>query len=79
MIKNKSVAAEVDRTLRGVYSSLENSIRHVNDNSGQDESEKYRHAVGKIFYTLIFDLWEPLYREHPELKPADWDQQSENS
>lgn len=75
MIKEENTAAEVDHTLRNVYSILEKSIRYVNDNCSETESQRYRHAIGKIFYTLIFDLWEPLYQEHPALKPADWDDQ----
>lgn len=76
MIKKEDIAAEVDRTLRSVYSVLEKSIRYVNENCSEAESQVYRHAIGKIFYNLIFDLWEPLYQEHPGLKPADWDQKT---
>ena len=73
MIKNEKIAADIDRTLRDVYSILEKSITHVNENGTEPESLRYRHAIGEIFYTLIFRIWEPLYQEHPELKPADWD------
>jgi hypothetical protein len=73
MIGKENIAVEVDNTVRKIYSMLEGSIRHVNENASAAESEKYRHAVGKILYTLVFDLWEPLYQEHPRLKPADWD------
>jgi hypothetical protein len=73
MIKKEEIAAEVDQTLRNIYRILEKSTRYVNDNCPEAEAQTYRHAIGKIFYTLIFDLWEPLYQEHPGLKPADWD------
>lgn len=73
MIKKEKIAGEVDHTLRNVYNILNKSIRYVNENGSEAESERYRHIIGKIFYVLIFEIWEPLYQEHPRLKPADWE------
>ena len=73
MIKEENVAVKVDKALHEAYRLLEESIRNVNENCSATESEDYRHRVGKVFYAMIFDLWEPLYKEHPNLKPADWD------
>lgn len=30
-------------------------------------------TVSKIFSVIVFDLMEPLYQEHPGLKPEDWE------
>jgi len=72
MIENKNVASDVNQSLQSVYRVLEDSIRQVNEHCSAGEAEDYRQRIGKIFYTMIFDLWEPLYKQHPELKPEDW-------
>jgi hypothetical protein len=30
-------------------------------------------AVGKVACRIVFDVLEPLYDQHPELKPPKWD------
>jgi hypothetical protein len=69
---NKETAASVNRKLRDCYRILEDSILEVNKSCRDDEAKKYRQTVGAIFSTIVFDLMEPLYQEHPELKPEDW-------
>lgn len=72
MIEKENIAADVNQSLQSVYRLLENSIRHVNEHCSATESEDYRQRIGKLFYFMIFDLWEPLYKQHPSLKPDDW-------
>jgi hypothetical protein len=70
---DKEVAASVNSKLRDCYQILEDSILEVNKNCSDDEAKNYRQKVGTIFSTIVFDLMEPLYQEHPELKPEDWE------
>ncbi len=73
MIQNEEIAANVNQSLQGIYRSLEDSIRLVNAHCCAAEAEDYRHRVGNIFYTLIFEFFEPLYVSHPKVKPDNWD------
>jgi len=45
----------------------------VNQTCSEAEATVYRQKIGDIFYILVFGLLEPLYQEHPQLKPSDWD------
>jgi hypothetical protein len=72
MIENEKIAAEVSESLRKVYRMLEDSIWRVNEHCSAGEATEYRQRVGKIFYTIVFDLLEPLYNQHPTLKPEGW-------
>jgi hypothetical protein len=72
-IKDPDVAADVGRTLRNAFDILGESLRRVKQTCSEEEAAVYQQKVGDIFYIIVFDLLEPLYEEHPQLKPADWD------
>jgi hypothetical protein len=79
MIEKEDVASDVSRTLQDVYRILAESVWHVNEQCNATEAQNYRQKVGKVFYSLIFDLMEPLYKKHPELKPPEWDDRKNES
>jgi hypothetical protein len=73
MIKNPGVAASVSRALQDAFDSLGNSMRQVSQSCSEDETSFYRRKISVIFSIIVFDMLEPLYEEHPQLKPEDWD------
>jgi len=48
---------------------LDESVRLVKDHSSEAEFVKYRDAVGQILGCMLLDIMNPLYEEHPDLKP----------
>jgi hypothetical protein len=72
MIKNAEVAASISELLTKTFNALGESIIDVNDRCSPEEAQAYRQKVGDIFYIITFGVLEPLYKEHPELKPPDW-------
>ena len=75
MIKNADVAASIDQALQDAFRILGESIGSVNTNCSEAEAANYREKIGDIFYIIVFKLLEPLYEEHPQLKPPEWDVQ----
>jgi len=73
MIKNEEVAASVSQVLQDAFNRLGESMLQVNQTCSEAEATVYRQKIGDIFYILVFGLLEPLYQEHPQLKPSDWD------
>lgn len=73
MIENKDLAASVNSKLRNCYQLLEESILEVNRGCNEEQAKAYRQRIGSLFSILVFDLMEPLYKAHPELKPSDWE------
>lgn len=73
MIKDAEVAATVSQVLQDVFDRLGQSVLRVNQSCSEVEAKRYRQKIGDIAYILVFDILEPLYEEHPGLKPADWD------
>jgi hypothetical protein len=73
MIKNEQIAGSVSQVLQDACKRLGDSILQVNATCSEAESAIYRHKIGDVFYILAFGILEPLYEEHPQLKPPDWD------
>jgi hypothetical protein len=73
MIKNAAIAADVSRVLQNTFNVLGESMRQVSTACSEAESAIYRKKIGDIFYIITFGLLEPLYEEHPQLKPPDWE------
>jgi hypothetical protein len=73
MIKNAEIAAEVSRVLQNTFNVLGESMRQVSNACSEDETAIYRKKIGDIFYIIVFGLLEPLYEDHPQLKPSDWE------
>ena len=77
MIENEEVAKNVSQVLQSTFNALGESMLQVNARCGETEAAIYREKVGDIFYILVFGLLEPLYKQHPQLKPAGWDDQKD--
>lgn len=73
MIKNAEIAADVSRILQNTFTVLGESLRQVSTACSEAETSIYRKKIGDIFYIIVFGLLEPLYEEHPQLKPSDWE------
>ena len=73
MIKDSEVATNVSQVLQDAFNHLGESMMQVNKTCSETEAAAYRQRIGDIFYIIVFDILEPLYEEHPQLKPVDWD------
>jgi hypothetical protein len=69
VISDRDVAAD-----QQTFQTLGDSIIDVNRRCNEAEVAAYREKIGDIFYIIVFKLLEPLYKQHPHLKPSDWDQ-----
>lgn len=73
MISDNNTAKQVSDLMLKVFGELEGSLDAVKGASSPEEYTQYRKAVGKIACRIVFDVLEPLYDQHPELKPPKWD------
>jgi hypothetical protein len=72
VIENPEVAAKVDIAIREAYRVLDDSAALVRERCSEEEIKNYLQQVGNVLCELIFRMMEPLYKEHPELKPEGW-------
>lgn len=73
MITDPNTAKYVGDLMLHCLRQMEESIVTVNNTSPPDEGLKYKNAVGLAAFRVIYDVLEPLYAQHPELKPPGWD------
>lgn len=70
MILNKETAAEVSKRALEINRMLNEIVVLTQQSATSDEVRALKLAVGKVSAELLFSLVNPLYSEHPELKPA---------
>jgi hypothetical protein len=73
MIKDKLIAEGVSKLMLEFGGRLDGSIAAVREGCSDEEFRAYRLAVGKILAEMLLEVMNPLYLEHPDLKPAGLD------
>lgn len=69
MITDKKLAKEVSAHLLDVYQILNQSIASVDASANKQEADKYKQAIARILGELLLEVVNPLYQQHPDLKP----------
>jgi hypothetical protein len=73
MISDPNTAKYVGELMLQFLLDMEKSLDVVKKSSASDESLMYVKAVGNVSFRVVNDVLEPLYAQHPELKPPSWD------
>jgi hypothetical protein len=68
---NISTAKEVSDLMVSMGERLNASVRLVQATEDEAEFRRYRDAVSKIMTTMLLEIMNPLYAEHPDLKPPE--------
>ena len=71
MLKDKEVAKEVNQLMLDVGAKLNKSVALAKERCSESEFKAYRLAVGKILGEMLMEVMNPLYAEHPDLKPEE--------
>lgn len=71
MIKDIELAKEVNQRIREACRILDESAALVRSRAPSGTRE-YVTAVGRVFEAVSAELLGPLYKEHPQLAPAEW-------
>lgn len=71
MIKNEIAAGEINTMLLGLSERLNESIRMVQETCDDEDFKIYRRAAGKVMGEILLEVLNPLYEDHPSLKPAE--------
>lgn len=75
-ITDEQAAADVSAAMNDVFHRLGASLLVVRERCSIEEAEAYQSRIGDLFYNVIFKVLEPLYVDHPHLRPEDWDDRS---
>jgi hypothetical protein len=69
MIQDATVARQISDLMIEFSIRLDSSIVTVQEKCSADEFKIYRRAVGGILGEMLLGIMNPLYAEHPALKP----------
>lgn len=69
MIKNKNVAKKIGELMIECSGKLNDSIILVKEQCSEKEFIEYRKAIAYIMGEMLMRVMNPLYIEHPDLKP----------
>jgi hypothetical protein len=72
MVPDKDVAAKLKASFDEAYRILDDSAALVRQTCNEEEINAYIKAIGPILYEIGERLMDPLYKQHPELKPNNW-------
>ena len=65
----RETAKEVSELMQAILAQLDQSVRRVQEKEPDADFQRYRRAVGKVLGAVVLDIMNPLYAEHPDLKP----------
>lgn len=66
---NKTVAEETSLLLRKASAELNAQLARLRDQCSEEEFRRYRRSFGYVLGYMLTEILNPLYDEHPELKP----------
>lgn len=69
MIKNEAVARQISELMLDIGGRLDQSVADVQESCSPDEFRVYRRAVGAVMAEILLEIMDPLYAEHPSIKP----------
>jgi hypothetical protein len=70
MIRDARIAKEISDLMIALSGRLDGSIAMVRKQCSPEEFAAYRRA-GRIIGEMLLEVLNPLYAEHPSLKPAE--------
>ncbi len=76
MIDNPTTAKRISDAMMEMFRGLCESCEIVKETCTPEEHAAYLKSTSRLASSIVFDVMEPLYKRHPNLKPANWDDDS---
>ena len=71
MLKDSLIAQQVSDLMIEFGGRLNESIIAVQEQCSPEEFKAYRLAVAKIMAAMLLEVMNPLYAQHPSIKPPE--------
>ncbi len=66
-----TTAKAISELMVSMGERLNESVRLVQATEDDSEFKRYRDSVSKLMTVMLLEIMNPLYAEHPELKPPE--------
>jgi tetratricopeptide (TPR) repeat protein len=71
VINDRDIAAAISDLMLELGRKLNDSLRVVQERCTEEETRAYREAISRILLDQLIEIMNPIYRAHPDLKPAN--------
>ena len=71
MLGNLEAARYVSELFLEMNGRLNESIETVQNTCAPEEASAYRRRIGTLVNSVFEEILEPIYAEHPQLKPPE--------
>lgn len=71
MISDPMLARKIFGLMLEFSARLDASVADVQDHCTNAEFNAYRQAIGIVMSDMLFEIMNPLYATHPNIKPAE--------
>jgi len=71
MFEDINVAKHVNELMLEFRIRLSDSVGYVREKCDEEEALRYKKAIAKVLGYMIYDIAEPIYDRHPDLRPED--------
>jgi len=71
MIQAENVAREINSLMLEYGAKLDASVALVKTQCSAKEFANYQKAVGTVMADMLLEVMNPLYEQHPDLKPDE--------
>jgi hypothetical protein len=73
MFSHADTAKYVSDLMLDIPGRLDESVGIIKSSCTPEEEAAYRRSVGRILGRILLDVLNPLYAEHPSLKPQGFE------
>ena len=74
MIQDQELAREISDLMRDITARVDASVAFVQGRCPHTEFVAYRRCAGRIMGVILVEVLNPLYQQHPHLKPPGFDE-----
>lgn len=75
MITNPQTAKRVSELMYKFLLDVDETVQEVRKTSSNVEYITYAKAAACVFEPIMYQVLDPIYVLHPELKPSKWDKE----
>lgn len=71
--RKKELAKKVSDEMVSIGGRLNQLLWTIKEEAEEEEFRRYRRAIGEVMGVMLLEVMNPLYAEHPDVKPAELD------
>jgi hypothetical protein len=76
LISDKELAKELTSRLLEASDTIERTVGLARESASNEEFLAYRAGIAIVLEGMLWELLNPIFKRHPDIKPKGWDSTS---